>query len=376
MLQHASIDTFVRHYSVGIHVDAQAIVRGMPAQKQLMRFACSMSRSIDPRRPYKLEDSSAVNRVPRVVALEELKQAREQARGMKKSVYENAHFALQREFGDDPPQKTSVSRHLRKLYKSRKKVVDKLRMTFERAEERYNLSVRDLRNEKGRQKNRLIRENLERYKNDQPVIDSERQLSGKVVDEQVMDALERTGYMTPQHMTLIDTVLTMPGTTIEKESQRRIAAINAVIAVCDAEEGSPSRPHASQKRLAMETIDTSHSASVLKKQKPSLFDETDNPFHRAIAAVCIKAPKERPTICFLCLGNSRLPDKERLENYKNSGSLSRHFVNTHVKPFPKDMCSECSICGEKLESKSALLNHAERVHGTVSRLSLPALGLS
>ena len=33
MLQHASINTFVKHYSVGIHVDAQAIVRGLPAQK-------------------------------------------------------------------------------------------------------------------------------------------------------------------------------------------------------------------------------------------------------------------------------------------------------------------------------------------------------
>jgi hypothetical protein len=49
MLQHASINTFVKHYSVGIHVDAQAIVRGLPAQKQPMRFAASMSRSIDPR---------------------------------------------------------------------------------------------------------------------------------------------------------------------------------------------------------------------------------------------------------------------------------------------------------------------------------------
>lgn len=36
MLQHASINTFVKHYSVGIHIDAQAIVRGLPAQKQLM----------------------------------------------------------------------------------------------------------------------------------------------------------------------------------------------------------------------------------------------------------------------------------------------------------------------------------------------------
>ncbi|CAI7627730.1 unnamed protein product [Penicillium palitans] len=93
----------------------------------------------------------------------------------------------------------------------------------------------------GRQRNRLIRENLERYKNEQLVIDSERQLSGKVVDEEVLVALERTGYMTLQYMTLIDTVLTMPGTTIKKEYKRRIAAINAVIAVCDAEEGAPSR---------------------------------------------------------------------------------------------------------------------------------------
>lgn len=38
----------MEHYSVGIHVDTQAIVRGLPAQKQLMRFAVSMSRSIDP----------------------------------------------------------------------------------------------------------------------------------------------------------------------------------------------------------------------------------------------------------------------------------------------------------------------------------------
>jgi hypothetical protein len=32
-------------------------------------------------------------------------------------------------------------------------------------------------------------ENLEQYKNEQPVIDSKWQLSGKVVDEEVMGAL-------------------------------------------------------------------------------------------------------------------------------------------------------------------------------------------
>ncbi|KAJ5344067.1 uncharacterized protein N7506_003891 [Penicillium brevicompactum] len=88
--------------------------------------------------------------------------------------------------------KSSVSCLLRKLYKSwesQKKNVDKLRKKFERAEERYNLSVLDLRNEKGRQRNRLIRENLERYKNEQPVIDSERQLSGKVFYNKVNTSL-------------------------------------------------------------------------------------------------------------------------------------------------------------------------------------------
>ena len=66
----------------------------MPAQKQLIRFACSISRSIDPRRPYRLEDSSSVNQIPRVIAIEEFKQAREQARDVKRRTFENAQFAL------------------------------------------------------------------------------------------------------------------------------------------------------------------------------------------------------------------------------------------------------------------------------------------
>ncbi|CAG8319574.1 unnamed protein product [Penicillium salamii] len=376
MLQHASIDTFVRHYSVGIHVDAQAIVRGLPAQKQLMRFASSMSRSIDPRRPYRLEDSSCINEIPRVRTLEERKQARKQVRDAKKRTYENAQAALQREFGDKLSRENFPhSRMIRKRRKAQEKRVKKLQQKFDHADEQYNRSVKQLRNEKGRQKNHLIRENLERYKNEQPVVDSERQLSGKVVDEEVLVALERTGYMTPQHMTLIDTVLTMPGTTIEKEYERRIAAINAVIAVCDAEEGAPSRSRVARKRSA-DAGDMLPTAPLPKRQNSTPSAESDDAFSKAIASVCVKSPEERPTICFICLGTPRLPQSERLRMYKNSGSLSRHFVSKHIKPFSNDMRCECSICGEKLESKSMLLNHAERVHGTVSRSSKTALGLT
>ncbi|GFF59265.1 hypothetical protein IFM46972_11334 [Aspergillus udagawae] len=83
MLQHASIDTFVKHYSVGIHVDAQAIVRRLPAQKQLMQFAASMSR--------------VVNKVPRMREL--------QQRDEKKRAFEIAEWAFQQNFSDYLQQK-------------------------------------------------------------------------------------------------------------------------------------------------------------------------------------------------------------------------------------------------------------------------------
>jgi hypothetical protein len=40
-----------------------------------------------------------------------------------------------------------------------------------------------------------------------------------VVDKEVMGALEWIGYITPQYMILINTILTMPGLTVEKEYQ-------------------------------------------------------------------------------------------------------------------------------------------------------------
>lgn len=161
MLQHASVNTFVRHYSVGIHVDAQAIVWGLPEEKRLMRFACSMSRSIDPRRPYKLmtEQSRFINELPSVRLLQELvekcKQVWDACYGKKK---------------------------------------------YKRAVRKYQQALCELRNERQQHHNCLVRENLERYKNEQPVIDSERQLSGKVVDEEVIGALAVIGiYDTAAH---------------------------------------------------------------------------------------------------------------------------------------------------------------------------------
>lgn len=233
--------------------------------------------------------------------------------------------------------------------------MNKLQKKCDHTEEQYNYSVKQLYNKKEQQRYLLVRENLEHYKNEQPVIDSEQQLSGKVVDKEVKIALENTGYTIPQHITLIDTVLTMPGTTTENEYKRRITAINAVISACYAEEGAPSRPR-TQKRSA-DPVESSPADDPVPKRQRSITSENDV-FSQAIASVCVKSPEERPTICFICLGNSMLPKSERVRKFKNSGSLSCYFVNRHIKPYSNDMQRECTICGEQLESKSALLNHA------------------
>jgi hypothetical protein len=71
------------------------------------------------------------------------------------------------------------------------------------------------------------------------VIDSERQLSGKVVNKETRGALERSDQITPEQLLLINVILTLPKTTFKKECQRRITAINAVIAYYSVEEGQP-----------------------------------------------------------------------------------------------------------------------------------------
>lgn len=218
-----------------------------------------------------------------------------------------------------------------------------------------------------------MHENLEWYKDEQPVIDSEQQFAGKLVDEEMMDALEWTSYMTPQHMILIDTVLTMPGSTIKKEYQHQIAVINAVIAFCDVEERSLMRWSIAIQKQKHCITDALQSIFPAKKQACLSSGQREIPICQAIASVCIKNPKKQPTICFLCLETLLLSEHEQLKHYKTSGSLSHHFVDHHIKAYPKNMHVKCDVCNKELEHKMALMNHAEGVHGIVSCLLLSAL---
>jgi hypothetical protein len=183
------------------------------------------------------------------------------------------------------------------------------------------------------------------------VINSERQLSRKVVDEDTRDVLERSDQLTPEHLLLIDAILTLPKTSLENENRRRIAAVNAITAYYDVEEGPPSR------RIQRGRPVKDNSPLILKTKEP-------NALSKAIRSI---KREKRPTKCFVCLRNPSLTLRERVASYATSGSLSRHFLRKHVSKLQGGVHLDCRICNVRLEDRVQLLVHAERFHGTVSR---------
>jgi hypothetical protein len=106
-----------------------------------------------------------------------------------------------------------------------------------KGEEKYQKAVRRLRSKKQRQRRLLLVDLVvDRFKKEQLVINSERQLSRKVVDEDTLDTLERSDRLALEYLLLIDAILTLPETSFEYESRPRIKAINAIIAYCGVEE--------------------------------------------------------------------------------------------------------------------------------------------
>lgn len=181
-----------------------------------------------------------------------------------------------------------------------------------------------------------------------------------------MDTLEHKGFMPPQHLMVIDAVLTVPGATLEAEYQRRINAIKAMTAFCPVEEGRPMPRPVQSCRRPVFNDDESHPPA--KRQRHQSEDDTVFALRQAMETVRIKSKDERPRVCFLCLGNPNLPLKERIAEHTTPGSLTRHFLRKHVNPPWPARGVECNVCGmEWLERKADLLSYAERNHGTVVR---------
>jgi hypothetical protein len=299
----ASIATFLRQYlDRQITVDTQAVVQGIQPQTALMRAACTMSCSIDHRRPQQLtpEQSASVNNNP----------------------------------------------FLRSLLNRR----EQLKRTTPNATKhpKYKALASKINQERQRQRHALLQAVKERWEFEQPVGDVEQQLaSGRIKDNP-----ELAHYaMPPTQVELVGSVLSQPGTTVEEELCRRNRAIRAVMLYCRLEEGgmNPTRmKREKEKPSPLAKIQLEYKSEALEAAKVSVYKET------------------RPRICFVCLGNENLPTDARTYSFHTSGDLSKHFKRKHLQHIKEGEPLGCELCQVSLESKMHLQRHAHDIHGTVS----------
>ncbi|CAN9361177.1 unnamed protein product [Alternaria alternata] len=303
MMGHASISTFLKHYlSRRITVDTQAVVRGIQPQTAFMRAACTMSRSIDLRRPRRLTQEQSA------------------------SVDEDAS--------------------VRFLLDRRDRLKRKVPNATKHPE--YKTLVLKISQERQRRRHALLKAVKERWEFEQPVRDVERQLAG-------LDAIDDSepihNIMLPAQEELANSILSKPGTTIEEETDRRNGAIRAVTLYCGIEEGGmyPVQKAGRSRNIALSTkSQLRYDEEALEAAKVSVYKE------------------ERPKICFLCLGNETLPLAQRIHSFSTPGDLTKHFGRKHLRNIKSSEGLSCNLCKVFLADKKHLQQHAEKVHGTAS----------
>lgn len=275
MMGHASIATFLRHYlSRRITVDTQAVVRGIPSQTALMRAACTMSRSIDLRRPRRLtqEQSASVNNHPSVRSL------------------------------------------LSKRDRLKRTILDATKHP------KYKELTSKINQERQRQRRALLQDVKYRWEYEQPVHDVEQQLAGIGIEDgpELID-----GAMPPAQEELANSVLSQPGTTIEEELCRRNRAIRAVMTYCRLEEGGmkPTRMKRGKTPSTPAKNRPEYKSEVLEAAKVSVYKET----RPRICFVCLgneNLPTDARTYSFHTSGDlSKHFKRKHLQHIKEGESL-------------------------------------------------------
>lgn len=162
--------------------------------------------------------------------------------------------------------------------------------------------------------------------------------------------------MPPAQRRLVETVITLPGTTLEEEFRRRNAVIDAVAAYCRFEEGEPVRgrkPASKASLLPPLDADPQVMAAIAEEQALS-------------AAMLSVFTEKRPLICFVCLGRKSLPIEKRVYAFASPGDLTKHFKRKHLSQIKERQRPERNVCPMQLKHKMHFQNHAFSIHDTVS----------
>ena len=137
------------------------------------------------------------------------------------------------------------------------------------------------------------------------MIDIKRQLSRLKFNKDVKTNLESLDDKPFEQKRLIATVITISTATLEDEMRQQNATINAIIVYCKVEESSCNS--SSWKR------DLTYTTPIVKVEKNTYPLVVTKPGHQAFNIAMLSVYQdERPTICFLCLGNQNLPMSKRI----------------------------------------------------------------
>ncbi|MCJ1271805.1 hypothetical protein MMC22_011710 [Lobaria immixta] len=269
ILQHHNSSVFQKNYASRYMPDTQAVYRGLKPQTALMRAASGMSRTIDSRRPRKLNlaQQAEFTRYPDVRLL------RRRLRSLLQT-FRDQHRSIASTKG------TLIYDHYRQAYQAHRN----LRRQHEKA---------------------FLTKVKERYKKEQPVIDIQRQLKGLPIAEQ--KALQAAEYIFEERIHAIDALFTFATPSTEEECQRRVTPINALIALCKKQESQG---------FCCRRADIKINGKQTSISPPPNLSET-------LPIEC------KATQCIFCLGNEGLSAAGRLKAFASRGDLKKHF---HLRP--------------------------------------------
>lgn len=322
IMHHADTRTFLKYYlDRRIDKNLPAIIRGLNPEDDIMRAACRMSRTIDPKRPQELTtmQSSSVNQQPEILALVRRRDDFRQQLGRPLSRH-----------------------HGTAKYDAYQKLKQELACVRKRA------------------RDTLLSQVQKTYDQEQPMREVQRQLYGVKLGETINENLEHSEEVSLPQKRLIESLFTLPRTTLEEEMGRRTDAIDAVAAYCLFEEGDTCRLPRNQRSAGEGTMADYDGESSQSDGPGSLADEL---LEEAIRSVM---KDERPRVCFICLGHPNLALGKRVRRFKTHGDVSKHIKRKHLRHSGADAAVACNLCGLKFPEVMHLQRHAYDAHSTVT----------
>ncbi|KAJ5086714.1 hypothetical protein NUU61_008021 [Penicillium alfredii] len=325
IMHHADTRTFLKYYlSRRISKNLPAIIRGLNPEDDIMRAACRMSRTIDPNRPQELtsQQSSSVNQLPEILELIRRRNELSQFLGR------------------------PLSRHKGTAkYMAYKKLNQEIAGARQRA------------------RNSLLSQIQLKYDREQPMLDIQQQLSGVKLAETANKLLECPDQMPILQKRLVESLFTLPRSTLEEEMDRRTEAVDAVSAYCQFQEGDTCRlPRSKQLEdifAEMEVLDNRLVESDAKESSP----QPVTPLEDALQSVM---KDHRPRFCFICLGQPDLDIKKRIQRFSSHGDVTKHIKRKHLQNLASSTVLACNVCDKEFAEVMHFQRHADDSHSTVT----------